>query len=139
MSDGELESQAADASSKQTISDVDQTVLAFPAFWMRTGPLTIWTTRGTMRVGDGRISFKTRRRTVFDAPIGDIKGVEFPRYNLGTVVKSKLNGRLHRITFENSNYTLYNLGGMEVLSGFSSNLGEARGIGSQLKRRLLRD
>jgi len=136
MSDEELESQATDASSRRTVADAEETVLAFPASWMRTGPLTIWTTRGTMRVGNGRISFKTKSRTVFDAPIGDVKAVKFPRYNLGTVVKFKLDGRRYRITFEQSSYTLYDLGGTEVLTGFRSNFGQARGIGGELKRRL---
>jgi hypothetical protein len=62
--------------------------------------------------------------------------VTFPRYNLGTVVKLKLDGRRFRISWDHASYTLYNAGGTEVLSDFKTNLPEARETGRELKRRL---
>jgi hypothetical protein len=85
-------------------SDADRTSdeqpLVFPAYLMRTGPLAIWTTRGQMRVGDGRISFETRRGSVFDGAISELRNVSFPRYNRGAVVKLQLGSRRYRIALE---------------------------------------
>jgi hypothetical protein len=115
---------------------VPEPVLECPAKWMRSGPLLVWTTRGTLRVGEGRISFKTGKRTVFDAPIEDLRDVRFPRCNLGTVAKFKLDGKRFRIMWDQTSYTLYDVGGSEVLSDFKTNLPEARETGRELKRRL---
>jgi hypothetical protein len=134
MTDGTARSSAGGGSPAAT--PAPEPVLECAAKWMRSGPILLWTTRGTLRVGDRRISFRTRKETVFDGAIADLRDVTFPRYNLGTVVKLKLDGRRFRITWDQASYTLYNPGGTEVLSDFKTNLPEARETGRELKRRL---
>ena len=106
------------------------------AHWMRTGPFAIWPTDGRMRLGGGRISFKTRRRTVFDVPLDQLSRITFPRYGLGGVIEFRVAGRRYRFTFQDMVGTAHIEGLGDVFMGDGANLAQAVGIGREFKRRL---
>jgi hypothetical protein len=85
--------------------------IAWPAYWLRIAALGIGSRDGELRVADGRISFATPDKMLFDAPISDLSDVKFPRWQGGKVFKLKVNGKRFRIALNKSGSTIRYDGG----------------------------
>ena len=57
------------------MSDPDGPEYRSRASLMRWLPITLFTTDGELRLHDGRLTFATSRREVFDAPVGELHSV----------------------------------------------------------------
>jgi hypothetical protein len=74
--------------------------VVFPVNWMRTGPLQLFRSIGSLHLTETRIRFDAGGRCVFDEPVGAVGAVAFPRYGFGTVVKLRVAGRSYRFALE---------------------------------------
>jgi hypothetical protein len=112
--------------------------IAWPAYWLRIGALGIGSRDGELRVADGRISFATPDKTLFDVPVVDVTDVKFPRWQGGKVVKLKVNGHRFRIALTKPDSTLRAGGGTEYVELKGSTPGHlvAKRRGEELKRLL---
>lgn len=112
--------------------------IAWPAHWLRIGALGIGSRDGELRIADGRISFTTPDKTLFDAPVGDLRKVKFPRWQGGKVFKLKVNGQRFRIALTKPDSTLQAGGGTEYveLKGTTPGHLVAKRRGEELKRLL---
>jgi hypothetical protein len=79
---------------------VGATTLETPA-WLMRGIITYDAKPGTLRLAEGRLSFRASREEapVFDIALADIDNVTFPRYNLGSVVRFDAGGTRYRLAF----------------------------------------
>ena len=112
--------------------------IAWPAYWLRIGALGIGSRDGELRVADGRISFATPEKTVFDVPVSDANDVKFPRWQGGKVFKLRVNGQGFRIALTKPDSTLQAGGGTEYVELKGSTPGHlvAKQRGEELKRLL---
>jgi hypothetical protein len=64
------------------------TSLETPA-WLMRGIITLDAKRGTLRLDQGRLTFRETGAAAptFDIAVADIESVKFPRYNFGSVVR----------------------------------------------------
>jgi hypothetical protein len=69
--------------------------------WLMHGIVTIDAKLGTLRLDDGRLSFREKGadEATFDVALADITDVVFPRYNLGSVVRFDAGGERYRLAF----------------------------------------
>ena len=69
--------------------------------WLMRGVITVNATLGTLRLDDGRLSFRgtDAQAPVFDIALADIENVRFPSYNVGTVVRFDAGGERYRLAF----------------------------------------
>ena len=76
------------------------TSLETPA-WLMTGVITYNATLGTLRLDEGRLSFRETgaEAPAFDIALDDIANVTFPAYNLGSVVRFDAGGTRYRLAF----------------------------------------
>jgi len=79
---------------------VRTTTLQTPA-WLMSGVITLNAKLGTLRLDDGRLSFRETgaNAAIFDLATADIRNVKFPVYNVGTVVRFDSGGERYRLAF----------------------------------------
>jgi hypothetical protein len=69
--------------------------------WLMSGIVTVNAKLGTLRLDDGRLSFRETgaEAALFDLALTDIHNVRFPFYNVGTVVRFDSGGERYRLAF----------------------------------------
>ena len=69
--------------------------------WLMRGVFTYNAKLGTLRLDQGRLSFRGRgeEAPVFDIALAHIDNVKFPRYNFGSVVRFDAGGKRYRLAF----------------------------------------
>jgi len=132
------EPEARAEGSDRSVQAGQEPAIAWPAYWLRIGALGVGSRDGELRVADGRISFATPDKTLFDAPIGDVRDVKFPRWQGGKVFKLKVNGKRFRIALNKSGSTIQYGGGTEYADVKVIGPGDvvARKRGQELRRLL---
>ena len=103
--------------------------------WLMSGVITYNAKVGTLRLDRGRISFRENgaERVTFDIALADIRNVEFPFYNLGSVVRFDAGAERYRLAFLASERR-FKWSGARI-----SDVGPARRWGKQWKAALKLD
>lgn len=63
------------------------------------------TVPGVLELTDGRLSFTTRERRLFDVPLPEVSNIVFPWYYFGGGVKFRIGANSYRISFVEPNDT----------------------------------